>query len=440
MSKLIEQVYEAGIVGAGGAGFPTHIKMKGNIKTLIINGVECEPLLQVDKSLMTTYGEELIMGLANIMSELNIDNGIIAIKNKYQYIVDKMTQIAEKYNNITIKAVPNIYPVGDEVVLIYETTGIVIKKGELPIQSNLMVMNIETLLNVCNKLVSGQNVTHSFVTIIGEVNNPGTYKLPIGIEVDYILKHLTPPTIDEYKIVVGGPMTGRLLDDNEVIAKNTKALIVLNKNHPLIRNMDEVNETHLKRIMASCSQCRACTDMCPRHLLGHQVEPHKLMNAMANGLTENVDVLRTALGCVSCGVCELYACHHDLSPRKMMMAVKKAYAIEGVRASAEGCKSPHNDREYRKVPSKRLIMHLNLSRYDKPVKFFEESINALKVKIPMSQHIGAPAVPMVITGQLVKENQLIGKALKGSLSANIHSSLTGKVVAVTTDYIEIVRT
>lgn len=439
MNTLVEQVYDAGIVGAGGAGFPTHVKMQGEIKTLIINAVECEPLLQVDKSLMTEYASELIEGLSFVMKELNVQEGIIGIKDKYQKIIDKLNIYAAKYPQITVKPLPNVYPVGDEVVLIKETTGITLKRGVLPITYNLMVINVETLLNVYKKVFAGQNVIHSYVTIIGEVENQGTYQLPIGMPLEDILNTLTKPLIENYKVVVGGPMTGKLAKGDEVVRKNTKAFIVLPYNHSLVRNMEDVNETHLKRIMASCSQCRACTDMCPRHLLGHQVEPHKLMNAMANGLKDNVSMLRTALGCVDCGVCELYACHHDLAPRKMMMAVKKAYALEGIRPTPEGCVEPHADRDYRRVPSKRLIMHLNLSKYDQYVPFVLDPIKPKRVRIPVAQHIGAPAISVVKLGDVVMENQTIANGKDGALSANIHASIDGKIKEITTHYIEIER-
>lgn len=440
MNTISKQIYEAGIVGAGGAGFPTHIKMNGNIDTIIINAVECEPLLQVDKSLMKLYANELIEGLLFLQTELKISHAIIGIKDKYTKIIEHLNRSIPKDASIQVKPLPNVYPVGDEVVLIKETTGITLKKGELPITHKLVVINVETLLNIYKKVFAGENVIHSYVTIIGAVENQGTYQIPIGTSLEEILQTVSKPTIEEYEVIAGGPMTGKLAKYDEVVRKNTKAFIVLPKDHNLIRNMADVNETHLKRIMASCSQCRACTDMCPRHLLGHQVEPHKLMNAMANGLKDNVDVLKTALGCVDCGICELYACHHDLAPRKMMVAVKKAYAAEGIRPTPDDCIDPHPDRDYRRVPSKRLIMHLNLTKYDVTVPFISQVLEPKKVKIPLGQHIGAPAVSIVKSGSKVLVNQLIGKGVEGKLSANIHSSVTGTITKVTSEFIEIERT
>ncbi len=263
MKNIIKQVFDAGIVGAGGAGFPTHIKLDADISTLIINGAECEPLLQVDKNLMHCYGEILIQGLNQIMEQCNIEKAIIGVKNQYTEIIEHLRHCGKNYPNIKIYPLPNIYPIGDEVILIEETTGIVLKKGELPIQHNVMVTNTETLYNICMKIVENKNVTHTFVTIIGEVETPGTYCVPIGTSVGYLVNTLGKPRHSHYKVIMGGPMTGSITTDQDVVRKNTKALIILEENHPLVQQKEDVNIKHLTRIMASCSQCRACTDMCP---------------------------------------------------------------------------------------------------------------------------------------------------------------------------------
>ncbi len=438
MSRLITMVKDAGVVGAGGAGFPTHVKLNGEIKTLIINAVECEPLLQVDKHLMKHYATELMLCLGYLMDELGIEKTIIGIKNKYMDIISILEEAKTK-DTVHIKPLPNVYPMGDEVVLIKETTGIDLKRSELPITRNLLVMNVESVFNIYKKVFDEENVTQSYVTVVGEVDNPGTYKLPIGTSMAWVLDTLCPPKVKDYEVVVGGPMTGDIASSDEVVKKTTKAFIVLKKDHNLIRNLEATGEVQLKRIMASCSQCRACTDLCPRHLLGHQVEPHKLMNAMANGLTGNYDVLRTALGCVNCGVCELYACHHDLAPRKMMVAVKAAYAKEGIRPTVEGSIAPHADRDFRKVPSARLVMHLNLSKYDEALPFMPDDTQVPFVKIPLSQHIGAPSKPIVTVGEMVEKNQLIAKIADKQLGANIHTGISGLVTEVTAKYIKVER-
>ncbi len=439
MENIIEKIFDAGIVGAGGAGFPTHVKLKGAIDTLIINNAECEPLLQVDKNLAKEYAEPLIKSLHQLMEALAIKKGVIGIKDKYVDVIEHLNAAAKNYPNIEIYPLPNVYPIGDEVILIEEITGIVVKKGEIPIQHHVMVTNTETLYNIYQKLFEDKNVTHTFVTVTGEVDAPGTYYVPIGTSVEYMVDTLGKRRNKNHKIIIGGPMTGSLTTIRDVVKKNTKALIVLEENHSLILQMEDVNIKHLTRIMASCSQCRACTDMCPRHLMGHNVEPHKLMNAMANGVIDNSSVLETALGCVDCGVCELYACHHDLSPRKMMVMVKREFAKNGVRPSPTDCTDMHPDRDYRRVPAGRLVMRLGLKKYDVPLPFYPESIPVGAVKIPLQQHIGQAAKPLVTIGQNVKENMRIAQAVEGGLSAHIHASISGRVNEVNDEYICIER-
>jgi len=170
MENIIEKIGDAGIVGAGGAGFPTHVKLKSKIKTLIINSAECEPLLQVDKNLTKSYANELLKGLHQLMEALSIEKSIIGIKNKHTDIIEQLKDYGKNHANIEIYPLPNVYPIGDEVVLIKEVTGIVMKKGELPMQYEVMVINTETLFNIYHKLFKEKNVTHTFVTVIGEVN------------------------------------------------------------------------------------------------------------------------------------------------------------------------------------------------------------------------------------------------------------------------------
>lgn len=420
-------VYEGGIVGSGGAGFPTHVKVAQKANTLIVNGAECEPLIEVDKNLFKNYSDRFIK-ILNYLLEIDfVKNVIICVKEEYSDVSYAIESRIDS-NKITICKLPSVYPIGDEVVLINQATGITLKKGELPIAHGLIVMNAETLLNIYNKVFNNKNVTNSFVTVTGEVDNAGTFNFPIGYSLDEILK-ICRPKIDNYKVVVGGPMTGRLSRVDETVKKTTKAYIVLPENHRLVRNMEDTNMIHMKRIMASCSQCRACTDLCPRNLLGHKVEPHKIMNAMANGLSENKASLKTALGCVSCGICELYACHHELAPRKMMVAVKSAFLKEGIKPDPNDCTKPLDEAIYSRIPSKRLLIHLNLTKYNHHLPFNPTLQKTNRVLISLSDHIGAPCVSKVKVGDKVLVGDLIGTN-ENVLHANIHASISGTVKEV----------
>lgn len=422
--NLVDLIKEAGIVGAGGAGFPTHVKLQGDIKTLIVNAVECEPLIQVDKVLIKHFSKEIITTLNRIKEALSIEI-VVAIKAGHPDLLNSLSLRSD----ILIKEVPNVYPMGDEVILIREVTGICMDRGQLPIVHGLVVMNLETIYNIHRKLDHDENVSSKYVSVLGEVDKPGTYKVPIGMSAFELLR-LTG-IHESCAVIEGGVMTGRLISPDAVIKKTTKALIALSKHHKVIRQYEQTSMTSLKRIMSSCSQCRDCTDMCPRHLMGHDVQPHKIMNAMANGLVNYSESLKTSLGCVSCGICELYACHHDLSPRRMMMMVKSSFASEGVRAEpVNGSVSAFIDR--RKIPSNRLKRHLNLF-YEVPDTL--GTFSTTEVKVLMKQHIGVAATPLVSLNETVSKGQVIG--LVNQLGAHVHAPISGTVTCVCKDYVRI---
>ena len=438
MKDVLNQIKEAGIVGAGGAGFPTYVKLRGNIKTLIVNAVECEPLIQVDKLLLATYTAEILESLMFLIKSFKIEKCIIAVKSGQRDLVDEV-RLKIKSNKIQIQEVPSVYPMGDEVILVREVTGIELNRGELPINKGLVILNLETVFNIYKKMFYDLNVTHKYVTITGEVENPGTYLLPIGTPIKRVLSHITPTHLTDYGILMGGPMTGHLVCGEDTIKKNTKALIVLPRNHKVVRNLMASSETSLKRIMTACSQCMACTDMCPRNLMGHDVQPHKLMNAMANGLNNYTESLHTALGCVNCGICELYACHHDLAPRKMMVLVKQAYAKNGVRPSPVESQKVSPFIDHRRIPSNRLLMHLNLSKYKGNKTIQTSAVEVNTVKIATLQHIGAPTVPLVKIGEHVKYNQCLAVPPEDALGVPVHSPMNGVVVGIDKTYIKVER-
>lgn len=459
METLNEAILSAGIVGAGGAGFPTHAKMNQAAKYLIVNAVECEPLLQVDQNLGKKYAKELAKALQHLVEQLDLEKGYIAIKEKYKETIEALGPEIAKYPKLELKKMKSVYPSGDEVVLVYETLGKIVPKGQIPMVHEAIVINLETLFNIYRKIFENKPVTHTYITVTGEVEKPGTYYIPIGTALKEVIELAGGAKIKNTKTIVGGPMTGTLATPFEVAKKTTKAFIVLDENHLLIRKMGDVQINHLTRIMSTCSQCRACTDMCPRHLLGHEVEPHLLMNAMANGLESNgkMATLMTSLGCVNCGICELYACHHDLSPRKMMLKVKQELMANGMKPgmtmssqkassqtnlsqSSEMPLKPLYGREFRQVPTSRLVMHLGLTRYDVPMPLIEASFVPTEVCIPLKQHVGAPAIVSVAKGALIKTGQLIAKSDEKALSANIHASISGEVKEITTEFIRIERT
>lgn len=428
LKELKALIYEKGIVGAGGAGFPTHMKLSDNIEVVIVNSCECEPLLKVDKNLASRYAENILKALSLVVETVGAREGIMALKNTYKTAIKAIEAEIEPFPNLHIKKMEDVYPAGDEVVLVYETTGRIIPEGGLPKDVNAVVINTETMLNIYNAVFLDAPVTHTYVTVTGEVNTPSTLRVPIGCSVGRLLELAGGVSTESYEIIMGGPMTGKLIDEQAAVTKTTKAVIVLPKEHPVILKKKMSTAVNMKRAMSVCSQCQMCTDLCPRALIGHSIKPHKIMNALANGISSDLQTYLSSLVCSECGLCEAYSCHQSLSPRKLIGELKGKLRENGIKNIVINKPySVNKMREMRKVPKDRLIARLSLTAYNVEGYLDERELDVQKVKVSLKQHIGVEAVPVVKVGDKVVRGQLIADIEEGQLGAKIHASIDGTV-------------
>ena len=222
---------------------------------------------------------------------------------------------------------------------------------------------------------------------------------------------------------------GRRGTDNTLITKTTNAIIILPSNHKLAMRMEKNLTVERNRAASICCQCRACTDLCSRHMLGHPIEPHLVMRGVANRDVSNLTPYINSAYCSGCGICEEYACPQGLSPRSIIQEFKAGLKGAGIKVEKIQPAPVDTDRNYKKLPVHRLAARLGLLAYDVPAPLEEKKFSVKKVKIPMSQHIGVPAKPMVEKGDRVVKGQKIAEAGEG-LSVAIHSSLTGVVEKV----------
>lgn len=418
-----------GIVGAGGAGFPAYAKMTDKADTVILNCVECEPLLKLHRQLLATHTEEIIQMLDEVRESFGAKEAVIGIKSEYVTTIKAVEEVLGDFPKVRICALKPAYPMGDEVVLIYEATGRVIQPGGLPIDENVVVYNVETMYNLYRAVHLDIPVTNKLVSIVGEIDHPLTVRVPLGTTVKEAIALAGKVTVENPVYVMGGPMMGRLGTENTVITKTTNAIIILPKDHHVVVRMDKNLEIEKKRASSSCCQCRTCTDMCSRHALGHPIEPHKVMRAVANHDTSDMSVFVNTAYCSGCGICEKYACPQGLSPKSIIQAFKGGLRAAGIKVEKVDPAPVLEDRELRKLPVHRLAARLDLTKYDKPAPFEDTTPTTKLVKIPMSQHIGAPATPIVSVGDTVKKGQLIGEP-KDGLSVAIHCSIDGVVQKV----------
>lgn len=429
--SLVDKVKSAGIVGAGGATFPTHVKIDATADVVIVNGAECEPLLRVDQQLMDLRASDLLEALNMVVEHTKAKEGIIGLKKKYVPAINKLNSLLPKYPKLKLHIMNNFYPAGDEQTLVYECTGKVVPEGGIPLAVGALVMNVETLLNLHDCVTEDKPVIDKYLTVTGNVKRRITTKVPLGITVREALALAGGPTISDYVIINGGPMMGKIVSEDSYITKGTKGLIVLPKDHYLIHSKTRSLERSLKLAANYCMQCSLCTEVCPRHNLGHYLEPHKMMRIAAYASTcDNVALPTNAYLCCDCGLCQ-YACVMDLQPWKVNEFLKGELKKNGI-------KNPHHEQpksanpfiEDRRFNVHRLTKRLGLDEFDKDAPMEPCKKQFKEVHLQMSQHIGAPATPVVAVGDEVKRGQLVGEIPEGALSARIFSSIDGKVTSV----------
>ena len=425
----------SGIVGAGGAGFPTYAKLDKRAETIIMNCAECEPLLKLHRQLLEKKAYEIVRTFHMLAKCVGAREAIIGVKRTYTKTIAALMAVIGEYPEIRLGLLDEVYPAGDEVVLIYEVTGKVIRPGGLPIESGVAVFNVETVYNIYKAVEQGKPVDDKFISVVGEVKEPVTIRVPIGCTVEEVVQAAGGAVIDNPVYFIGGPMMGYIGSETMPVTKTTNAVLVLPEEHMLVQRKRRKASIDLKRAAAACCQCTMCTDLCPRHLLGHPIEPHKFMRAATCKDIQNTDIFLNTMFCSSCGLCEIYSCMQGLSPRSLISDYKSGLRAKGVKASENvEATSVDEARQFRKVPMERLMARLDLTRYNNPAPLVEKELPIKRVKLLLSQHIGAPAVPNVKKGDVVERGQMLATPAEG-LSVAVHASIDGKIIEVTEKYV-----
>ncbi len=431
LNDLKQLLRENGVVGAGGAGFPTYAKLDKKADTIILNCAECEPLLRLHRQVLKTHTYEILSTLNQISKILGVKSVFIGIKASYKEAVEAVNAEIDSFDNMRLCTLPEIYPAGDEVVLTYEATGRVVPAGQIPLSVGVAVLNVETVYNVYCAL-EGKPVTHKYVTVIGEVKNPVTLYAPIGTPIEKLIEAAGGVTITDPAYLMGGPMMGRLGSPVETVTKTTNAVLVLPKNMPLIQRKLSKTSIDIRRAMSACCQCNYCTSLCPRHLLGHPIDPSSFMLAASHGVTSDTNPYVNAAFCSGCGLCEAYSCNQNLSPRMLLGATKTALRNKGIKPPQNPeMREVEKSRPLRLIPVSRLRARLGLNPYNKEAPIVDMEIKSKKLTIALSQHIGAPAVAVVKKGDKVEANQMIAAPKEDALSVGIHSPINGTVTQVT---------
>ena len=432
-----ERVRAAGVVGAGGAGFPAHVKLQAQVDTFLVNAAECEPMLKVDQQLMAVQAERLIHGVQYAMTATGASSGIIALKEKYQQAINALTPLLPA--GIRLHILPDVYPAGDEVLTIWMATGRRVPPAALPVSVGVVVNNVQTVLNIARAVEQQYPVTRRTLTVNGAVASPITLTVPIGMSLRDVLALAGGATVDDPGFINGGPMMGGLITSLDTpVSKTTGGLLVLPKSHALIQRRMQDERTVLSVAKTVCEQCRLCTDLCPRHLIGHELSPHLLVRAVNYQQAATPQLLLTALTCSECNVCESVACPVGISPMRINRMLKRE--LRTLNHRYEGPLNPEDEMaKYRLIPVKRLITKLGLSDWYHDAPLAETDYSTDKTTLLLRQHIGASAIPCVEQGECVVCGQCVADVPSGALGAPVHASIDGIVSEITEQSITVIR-
>lgn len=439
---FIETVKTAGVVGAGGAGFPTHIKLDSQVEYLIVNAAECEPLIEIDKYLCRNEANAIIDAMLKTAAHLGAQKKIIALKGKYKAEIEALSAaILVAGTDVEIVQMPTFYPAGDEQIMVHYVTGRIVPERGLPLDVKTVVNNVGTMLNIHNAF-KGIPVMEKRLSVTGEIKEPVILKVPIGTSLADCIDQVVP-LIQDYAVIVGGPMMGKVIIDPQlisktVVTKTTGNIIVLPRDHYLVRRAEISLENIKHQSKSACIQCRMCTDLCPRYLLGHEIRPHLVMRnlwreSLITDSDEYVRCFGDALNCCDCGVCDMYSCPMGLSPRKVNDYFKQQIKMKGLKKERNMTPVALKAIDHSRIPTERLAARIGIFSWhghrvvDKCIEFVPK-----KIFIPFLQHLGKPAIAQVHVGDKVKKGQLIASAQEG-VSANIHCGACGVVSEVSTE-------
>lgn len=438
---FIEAVKNAGIVGAGGAGFPTHVKLNAKAETFIVNAAECEPLIETDKYLCRTFPDQIIAAVAAIAAHLGAQRAVIALKAKYTAEIAALTDAIGR-SGVSIELFPmqTFYPAGDEQTMVQQVTGKSVPERGLPLDVGAVVDNVGTVLNIYHAMQGGP-VTHKYLSVTGEVREPVMLHVPLGTAITDCIAAASP-ALSAYAIILGGPMMGRVVADPKeigaaVVTKTTGNILILPRDHYLVTRAGRPIERIRVQAKSACIQCRMCTDLCPRYLIGHQIRPHLVMRNLYRepSITDDTAYIQAfgdAMNCCDCGVCEMFACPMGLSPRKVNGYIKGQLRAKGLKVDRRMHPQARADIDLHHIPTGRLIARLGLREYDGRHAHDCISLDPASVYVPFQQHIGKPAVPAKEAGDTVRCGDLLASAAEGGLSANIHASMAGVITEIST--------
>ncbi len=309
--EIIEIIKEAGIVGMGGATFPTHVKLspppEKKIDTIILNGAECEPYLTADHRLMLESPENVIDGLRAMMKAVGVEKGFVGIESNKPDAIEVMQKAAEKYNNIEVVGLQTKYPQGAEKQLIFACTNREVPSGGLPMDAGVIVNNVGTAAQVAIAIKTGMPLIERITTVSGKgIKTPKNLMIKIGVPIKEVIEQCGGFEGTPGKIISGGPMMGLAQHSDEVvISKGSSGVLVFTE-----------EEARLPE-ESPCIRCGKCVEVCPAF-----IQPLHISNYSRNNMMEHAEKYR-ALDCIECGSCS-YVCPAKIQLLQAIRVAKRS--------------------------------------------------------------------------------------------------------------------
>ena len=318
--SLVAAIKDSGVVGLGGAGFPTYAKFLTNkkIDCLVVNGAECEPYVTSDTYTMVEKSEDIAYAIETIVKFFGIEKVVIGIEKNKPEAIAKMKEIAQKMNNASVVVLPAVYPTGGEKVLVYKTLGRKVGEGMLPADVGCVVCNCTTLATLGNYFKTGMPLVEKCVTVDGSiVKNPKNVIVPIGINVRDVFNFCGGFSSEPGKIIYGGPMMGiSMPDPDEPVLKQTNALLAFSK-----KDAEPAKET-------PCIRCGNCINNCP-----FGINVTEIAKAYKDGEYDRLEKAGVNL-CMECGCCA-YNCpakRHIVQTNKLAKAALREWKEKEAKA------------------------------------------------------------------------------------------------------------
>ncbi len=422
-SEFINLLRENGVVGGGGGSFPTYKKFSfNNLDTLIINGVECEPLLYSDYFLVKERFEEIIFTLQRLQEIFNFRDIFFTLKKKRLELADFLRKKdIENIKNLKFYLFEDIYPAGDEQIIIKAIKGITLPSFKLPGDYGIVVLNLQTLVFI-SEAIRGKPAIRRFVTVSGLVKNPLVFDVPIGTKIKDLIDISGGYLVDNPVIFAGGVMMGGIIGESFSIKKGTTGIIVIAGDSKLMVEKKTSADIFSKKARSVCDGCMECTLFCSRNLIGKKIRPHLIMRYSEDYLSGRRSIPSEVFNCSECGLCYVYSCPLGLSPRKVIKSLKEKSKRDVVEDFDES-----ENFLFKIPPSYKIKKRLEIEDV-KPN--FHGVYNPSIISVDIKQSKGFSPKPIVKDGEFVLTGEKICKMSQNKLGVPLHSPVTGKIVYI----------